>query len=429
MQTLFKKNKRTLSRSGVIAIIFVLLSGGIVSSWPQTAFATATVTTATGGSSISADTTGGSYTTLTGPTLAEGATSDFPSSGTIVLSAPLGFQFNTGTTVTTVISRTGGHKTCFSFTSTTATPSATTITFTLNATDGGGGTTCQVVFSNIQVRPTAGTPLASGSITDTGTASINGITSSTNLGNLTEVAGAKNKLAITTQPSATATAGVNFTTNPVVALEDQYGNTVTTNNSSTVTEAVVLSGQLCGGTPGSGTLTSTPSSGSAVTSGVMAYTAMQYSAAESIQICFSSSGVTSAISNTVTVSALISITITSSGTISYGTLAAGVSSSTVPAYTQTAKNSGTGLETFDIKGQNTACPWTLASTSGTNQYIQEFSTNGGSSWTALTTNYQTLAISIAANNTQNFDLRLTAPSSTSCFNQQSVDVTIQAVAG
>lgn len=134
---------------------------------------------------------------------------------------------------------------------------------------------------------------------------------------------------------------------------------------------------------------------------------------------------------TITISAptVISITITSSGTISYGTLAAGVSSSTVSAYTQTAKNDGTGSEAFNIKGQNTACPWTLSGTSGTDQYIHEFSINGGSSWTALTTTYQTLATGIAANGTQNFDLRLTVPSSTACFTQQSADVTIQAVAG
>ncbi len=126
---------------------------------------------------------------------------------------------------------------------------------------------------------------------------------------------------------------------------------------------------------------------------------------------------------------VISITVTSSGTISYGTLAAGVSSSTVPAYTQTIKNDGTGSEAFNIEGQNTACPWTLAGTTGTDQYKQEFSTNGGSSWTALTTSYQTMVTGVAANGTQTFDLRLTTPTATSCYTQQSADVTIQAVAG
>ena len=425
----FKHVRKVLARGNVLTVLFILISSFLLSSWPYTAFATVTVTAATGGSSISADTTGGSYTTLTGPTITEGASGDVPSSGTVVLSAPSGFRFNTGATVTATITSDTSKNLCFGFTSTTATPSATTITFTLNAGDG-HGTHCHVTFSNIQVQPTAGTPLASGNITDTGTASISGMTSSTNLGTLTEVVGAKNKLVITTQPSATATAGANFATDPVVALEDQYGNTVTTDNSSTISEAVVLSGQPCGGTAGSGTLTSTPSSGSAVASGVMTYTAMQYSAGENIQICFSSAGVTSALSSAITVStAIISVTITSSGTISYGTLAAGISSSTVPAYTQTAKNDGTGSEAFNIKGQNTACPWTLASTVGTNQYVQEFSTNGGTSWTALTTNYQTFATGIAANGTQNFDLRLTVPSSTTCFNQQSVDVTVQAIAG
>ncbi len=125
-------------------------------------------------------------------------------------------------------------------------------------------------------------------------------------------------------------------------------------------------------------------------------------------------------------SVIISIAITSSGIISYGTLLTNTSSSTVPAYTQTAQNDGNGTEVFNIKGQNTACPWTLAATTGTDQYIQKFSTDGGSIWTPLTTTYQTLATGIAANGVQNFDLQITTPASTSCYTQQSVGVTVQA---
>lgn len=129
--------------------------------------------------------------------------------------------------------------------------------------------------------------------------------------------------------------------------------------------------------------------------------------------------------------AVVSISITSSGVVSYGFVAPGNNKDTTSSGlndTQTAKNDGTIAEDFNIKGQNTACPWTLSASSGTDQYIHELSTNSGSSWTALTTSYQALTTNIAANSTQNFDLRLTTPSSTSCITQQSVDVTIQAVA-
>ena len=50
------------------------------------------------------------------------------------------------------------------------------------------------------------------------------------------------QIGITTQPSATAIAGVNFATQPVVAIEDQYGNPVLTD-----TDAIIAS-QTAGGT-------------------------------------------------------------------------------------------------------------------------------------------------------------------------------------
>ncbi len=61
------------------------------------ASAAVTVTGATGGSAISADTTGNAWTTLGAITIAEGANGDFAAgtSVTLVLNAPAGFEFNT----------------------------------------------------------------------------------------------------------------------------------------------------------------------------------------------------------------------------------------------------------------------------------------------------------------------------------------------
>ncbi len=125
---------------------------------------------------------------------------------------------------------------------------------------------------------------------------------------------------------------------------------------------------------------------------------------------------------------IVSISITANGTVTYGALPAGGSKSTIQlGTTPVAKNDGNVTETFNIKSQNTACPWILAATAGSEQYVHEFSTNGGAGWTALTTNYQTLVTGVAVNGTQNTDLRITVPTSTGCYNQQSADVTIQAV--
>src|SRR5439155_17605355 len=48
---------------------------------------------------------------------------------------------------------------------------------------------------------------------------------------------AAHHLAIQTQPSATATAGVAFAQQPVIRLEDQFNNRVSSDNSSVVTAA------------------------------------------------------------------------------------------------------------------------------------------------------------------------------------------------
>src|SRR5437879_6359282 len=73
---------------------------GVLSAGP--AFANASVTKATGGSSISADTAGGTYTALTGPTITENADGDI-GTGQLTLKPPSGFEFRTSVNVTATI--------------------------------------------------------------------------------------------------------------------------------------------------------------------------------------------------------------------------------------------------------------------------------------------------------------------------------------
>jgi hypothetical protein len=142
-------------------------------------------------------------------------------------------------------------------------------------------------------------------------------------------------------------------------------------------------------------------------------------------------GSTSSVAATVTTQN-ISVAVTD-GSVSYGTLAAGDSKSTIASDlndTQTATNDGNVAEDFNIKGQNTA-NWTLGATSGTDQYSHKYCTGTcgtpPTNFTALTTSYQTLASNKAASGTQTFDLQITVPSPSTVFTQQSVDVTVQAV--
>jgi uncharacterized protein (TIGR02145 family) len=130
---------------------------------------------------------------------------------------------------------------------------------------------------------------------------------------------------------------------------------------------------------------------------------------------------------------IISITI-NDGIISYGTLAAGNSKSTINlSDTQTLTNTSNVVADINIKGFNTSCPWTLASTTGNNQYVHNFCkatdvscSSPPTNYTALSTSYKTLYNNVAVNGTRNLDLQIIAPTESSCYNSQSASITIQA---
>jgi len=123
----------------------------------------------------------------------------------------------------------------------------------------------------------------------------------------------------------------------------------------------------------------------------------------------------------------------SDGTISYGTLATDANNDTTTSGlndSQTATNGGNINVDFNILGQDSAI-WTLGGTTGVDIYTHKFCTtdcDSSPSWTALTTSYQTLSSSVSESGTQDFDLQIGTPTSTTEYTEQSVDVTVQAVA-
>jgi hypothetical protein len=128
-----------------------------------------------------------------------------------------------------------------------------------------------------------------------------------------------------------------------------------------------------------------------------------------------------------------SISITSSGTISYGYVALNTSTSTVGnGYTQTVQNDGNTSEKLNVKSSNATggTSWTLSGSTGSNQFTHEFSTTTGSVWTNMTDadTYVTATPSVAQSGNVNFDFRLTTPSSSTDYQQKSITITIQAVA-
>ena len=198
------------------------------------AIATVSVTAATGGSAISVDKTtaaggSGAYTALTGPVITENTTGAI-GNGTIVLTLPGGFEFNTGSG--SIAKSPIG---C-DLTVTTVSMSTTTATVTISGSP--STTACTFTYSGLNVRPT-GTGLVSGTIAESGAAT--GLPGGS-YGTLTVVAGAP-VLTFTTQPGTPTVSATAFAPQPKVHVVDQYAHVRTGDN-------VVLSIKAGTGTTG-----------------------------------------------------------------------------------------------------------------------------------------------------------------------------------
>src|SRR5262249_13801599 len=117
-----------------------------------------------------------------------------------------------------------------------------------------------------------------------------GLLSGATSGSVTVAPAAANRLTILTQPSSTATAGAPFAQQPVVRIEDQFGNLRSGDNSSVVNAAR---------SAGTGTLQGTATA--TASGGVASFSNLSYPLAETITIAFTSGGLSNAISGNVVV--------------------------------------------------------------------------------------------------------------------------------
>ncbi|HWX18269.1 MAG TPA: Ig-like domain-containing protein [Candidatus Binatia bacterium] len=225
----------------------LLVVVGLAFSFSNRGRASVTVTGASGGSTIPADSAApggsGNWTTLGNIQIAEGNKGDIqPGLGvTLVLKTPAGFEFNTNSSPATSFT-TGGDI----LSASAAITDAHTLQITLTVL-GTASKDTLTIGPGLQVRPTQTAPLAAGKhiyqpTTGGGTASISGLTTSadgsngSNFGNLTEVAGAFVQLLLL-MPGETAapgtangktgspsprTAGTAFTA--TINAADQYWN-------------------------------------------------------------------------------------------------------------------------------------------------------------------------------------------------------------
>jgi Bacterial Ig domain len=183
-----------------------------------TAQATISITAASGGSAMSADTAGiggsGAWTTLGPITIIEGKNSDISAGSgvTLILKAPSGFEFNPASTPS--ISFASGQDIT---SANVAVTDPSTLTITLNVSGTSGADTLIIGAAGLQVRPTLGGPLAANRhiyrpSSGGGTAGLNGVTTSadgssgSNFGSLAEVPGNFVKLQLLT-PGETGSPG------------------------------------------------------------------------------------------------------------------------------------------------------------------------------------------------------------------------------
>jgi hypothetical protein len=161
---------------------------------------------------------------------------------------------------------------------------------------------------------------------------------------LTNTAGAGTQLVIETQPSAMAAAGIAFGTQPVVYVEDQYGNLETGDNSTQVTAASLPNGSG----PLGGTTTVT------VSGGIATFTDLSDPVPETITLHFTSSPtLTAATSNSILVVAPATQLVIN--TQPSGTATAGVAFATQPVVY--VEDQYGNLETTDNSTQVTASLW------------------------------------------------------------------------
>ena len=253
---------------------------------------------------ISADTAVSGFTAITGPTYYEAQSGDV-GVGTITLTAPAGYEFDTGGAAPTVrIQKSSGPGNSGNIQG-TGSPSggannavwpvtsvtATEITFTV--TSSSSIVTDTLTWQNIRMRALVGSPLGSGIVTNSGTAVLAAVTNGvTSFANVQTVGGAAAQLVIQTQPSTNAAVGVPFAQQPVILVEDQFGNLASSDNSTVVTAVRNLGMADLQGT-----------TNATAVNGVVTFTNLSYNVAEAITISFTSGVFTPVTSDVIQVGA------------------------------------------------------------------------------------------------------------------------------
>jgi len=240
------------SKSIVMLLIFAVSLSGILAS-SNYVFASANVTSASGGDGISLDTSSqatgsGNYTVLGNITIAESAIGEI-GLGSHTFTLPPGWEFDTASAVTVNANWAGSglFPTLLQYT-----PSASS--FSIEFISESWQAPATLTISGLKVKPTGNLPSGPAKITHT-QGTINGVVNGTgdgivgtNFGFLKAIAGSAKKIIISNPTDTT----VGNTVNVTIEVQDQFGNKVSSANDQTVTVTVDGDAKISGVTTGTG---------------------------------------------------------------------------------------------------------------------------------------------------------------------------------
>ncbi len=197
--------------STLLALVLAL-SLGLVTAVPVSAAYGITTVTPTD------ITVGPAYTPLTGPAIVETAATDI-TAGTIILTAPTGFEFDTGASVTATVTGTGTPLQLAGGASfETVTPTISTITITVTAQSVTDPST--ITYTGIRIKDSDDTSGTTNDLVFSGTSNVAG-----NAGTLTSIPDVIDHFALETSGAGTEVAGTAFTI--TVTAQDVFDNTAT----------------------------------------------------------------------------------------------------------------------------------------------------------------------------------------------------------
>ena len=215
--------KHKFSSMGRVAIALVLaLSLCLVMGVPVSAAYGITTVTPTD------ITVGPTYTPLTGPAIVEGLAADV-GAGTIILTAPAGFAFDTGSVVTATVTG-DGTPLLLSGGASSEIATVTTGTITITVTAVSVTEPSTITYTGIRIKDSNNTSGDTGNLAFSGDAGVTG-----NAGTLTSVPDVIDHFALVTGGTGTEVAGTAFTI--TVTAQDEFYNTVTSYTGAAVSVA------------------------------------------------------------------------------------------------------------------------------------------------------------------------------------------------